>query len=357
MPYCSTRGAWLVLLAGSAVVLSPATVTAVDPTPAAFQTVDDVKLKGDFYPGQLNKPSILLVTRIGGKRSEEGWKQLAEFLSGKGYAVLSFDLRGCGESTRVGSRFWNDARFGAVNQAGIRGRRKEQISFKEFRPSYFAWMANDLSAAKSYLDQQNNARSCNSSDIIVIAAESGAALSALWVAAEWRQLPYQQSPLVPTMVMPVTGAKPLGNDVAAAIWLTMPRSVKWSNRDSVFHWLTGRVHFGDRTVVPLAARLPMAFVWGKEDTSGNKSATELLKELGRLNANGKTIAKLAKDPLPGKGMGAQLLGKQQLNTEKFIKEVIDNVMDERGPTPWRARPDALMPIEPTVLRDLGARLS
>src|SRR5579884_1954757 len=223
MNLCSPCRTWLGLSVGLAFLLAPATARAVDATPAAFTTVDQVTLKGDFYPGLKTKPTILLVPRIGGKRTEEGWQQLAKTLAAKQYAVLSFDLRGCGESTHVAPAFWTDPRWATVNRNGIRGHQKRQISSKDFRPNYYPWLVNDLAAAKHYLDDQNSAGACNSGDLIVIAAESGAALSALWIAAQWQEMPYAQSPLNPTMVVPIPGAKPLGSDIAAAVWLTMPR--------------------------------------------------------------------------------------------------------------------------------------
>ncbi len=343
----------LLVLTGFAVAaLSwPLTATAVEPLPAAFNTIDGVRLKGDFYRGSSTKPTILLITKIGSKHSQEGWKKLAEELNRKEYAVLSFDLRGCGDSTRVNETFWTHPLWGQMNSAGIKGRHRLQISYKEFKPHYLPWLVNDIAAAKNYLDQQNNASACNSRDVVLVGAESGAALGALWLAAEWQEYPRAPSPLNPAVLLPIQGAKPIGNDVAAAVWLTMPW--KW-NGSYVHRWLTWR----SRALAgkPIISRVPMGFVWGKADSTGARSAKEILAELGRLKNGSKAGVLYASHPLPGRGKGAELLGRQNLDTGKFIQEIIDKVMDERGPTPWSNRADALMPVSAELLQNLGAKL-
>ena len=349
---CSTLRAWLGLLMGLGLLLAPTAARAVDSTPAAFATVDHVNLKGDFYPGLKTKPTILLVPRVGGKRTEPGWVNLARALAAKQYAVLSFDWRGCGESTRVAREFWNDPRWGAINKAGIRGREKTRISSKDFRLTYYPWLVNDLAAAKHFLDDQNSAGACNSGDIVVIAAESGAALSALWIAAEWQQPPYAQSPLNPALVLPVVGGKPVGSDVAAAVWLTIPKSVRWSSH-SVGSWLTTRLRVPGTP--PLAAKLPMALIWGKEDKAGAKAAADLSRDLGHLKT-GRNNVRFGTHPLAGKARGADLLSKGLGGVDGYIEEIINSAMAERGPTPWHSRTDVLVPLEPQLLRNFGARL-
>jgi len=349
----SSGGAWLAFLAGCAILQAPAPVWAAPlSAPARFDTADKVKIRGDFYAGRKDKPCILLVPNVGGKRSEEGWRALAETLAGNGYAVLSFDWRGCGDSTDVGPEFWDyNAPWGSINRNGImhRHRGQTEISFKDFRRSYVPWLINDLCAAKHYLDTQNNANACNASDVIVVAAQDGAALSALWIASEWRRWPMIPSPLNPNlMIRDPLGSAPSGSDVAAAVWLTMPSSL---NGIGVNRWLSGLIDLPGRP--PIASRLPMAFIFGDKDARGKAAAKRLSDDLKRWNGGGRRLVKFASDPIPGQGKGAQLLGKRQLNTDKSIDKIIDAVMDERSPTPWHDRRDSLVIVDRQVFSLLG----
>src|SRR5262245_58536056 len=77
-----------------------------------FDTVDGVELRGVFYsstgPRTGKKAScVMLLHKIGGSSTEDGWDQLAHDLQKAGFCVLSFDFRGHGNSTSVDSTlFW-----------------------------------------------------------------------------------------------------------------------------------------------------------------------------------------------------------------------------------------------------------
>ncbi len=81
---------------------------AQDDSPAAyglqFQDVEfisrkgDVTLRGWFLPGQGNKPTVIFVHGISGKRSGDQALSLAARLINKGFNVLLFDLRAHGDS-------------------------------------------------------------------------------------------------------------------------------------------------------------------------------------------------------------------------------------------------------------------
>ena len=138
-----------------------------------FDSVDGVELRGSFYAASKAKaPAVLMLHRYGGSR--QGWEKLAEELQSKGFAVLTFDFRGHGESTKVTSDFWT---FPA-NINHIRGGRKDKkiIRQSEFRTDYLPMLVNDIVAAKHELDKRNDAGECNSSNVILIGAEEGAAL-------------------------------------------------------------------------------------------------------------------------------------------------------------------------------------
>src|SRR5205823_2790380 len=115
-----------------------------------FDSVDGVELRGTFYPASKAKaPAILMLHRYGGNR--QAWEKLAEELQNKGFAVLTFDFRGHGESTGVNPEvFWKiNANTTLIN--GAKQNRKA-IRFADFKRSYPPMLVNDIMAAKRYLD-------------------------------------------------------------------------------------------------------------------------------------------------------------------------------------------------------------
>ena len=93
-----------------------------------FPTFDEVELSGSFYRsapvGKKDKDAVVLLLHDfrhnkGGGSQEDGWRQLAGQLQKEGYAVLSFDFRGFGNSKSVSPKFW----LHQHNKAGIRARK------------------------------------------------------------------------------------------------------------------------------------------------------------------------------------------------------------------------------------------
>ncbi|NOY79122.1 MAG: alpha/beta hydrolase [Calditrichaeota bacterium] len=70
-----------------------------------IQSSDNWELKGDFYrpiPRVKQAPGLLLLPAFGGNRT--AYKETAPFFQKKGYAVLTVDLRGMGESRQKNSK-------------------------------------------------------------------------------------------------------------------------------------------------------------------------------------------------------------------------------------------------------------
>src|SRR5262249_50434133 len=73
---------------------------AADKERVKFDTWDQVEIHGTFYPGSKgNKsPCALLLHPIGANSQMQGWDELASSLQKEGFAVLTFDFRGHGDS-------------------------------------------------------------------------------------------------------------------------------------------------------------------------------------------------------------------------------------------------------------------
>ncbi len=73
-------------------------------TPVTFTTADGISLVGTYFePAQGNAPGVILVHMVAGQRAD--WDSLAAALQDRGFAILTFDLRGHGESG--GSQEWD----------------------------------------------------------------------------------------------------------------------------------------------------------------------------------------------------------------------------------------------------------
>src|SRR5262249_39749980 len=150
----------------------------------SFETFDGVMIKGTFYPSnKANAPVVMCVHKFGLDRTKGGWDDLATHLQDKGYNVLSFDFRGHGGSTNIKA----ERVLGyAPNRSLISNYKKHRktIPFKDCRAGYLPVLVNDLVAARQDLDNRNDNGQCNTSNIIVIAAEDGGPVAFAWMSYE-----------------------------------------------------------------------------------------------------------------------------------------------------------------------------
>src|SRR5262249_46193211 len=137
------------------------------------------------------------------------------------------------------------------------------ISYKDFSSAdHYYQMVNDVAAAKRYLDRKNDSGECNTSNLILIGAESGAALGALWLDWAWKN---------PKLKLGAFGmAQPTrqneGQDVACAVWLSITPSVGGTTKANVANWIRGPGR---------EKKVPMAFLYGEKDTKAAAFAKSL----------------------------------------------------------------------------------
>ena len=131
------------------VLLAPAVRAQGKVESIKFKTVDGVTIKGNYYPGEnTNAPTVMLLHNLNENRKKKNWLNLAVELQKKGYAVLTFDFRGHGESTAVEPEvFWSKP-YLFFNQYVKKGQEIDNKFDKRYLPA----LVNDIAAAKSYLD-------------------------------------------------------------------------------------------------------------------------------------------------------------------------------------------------------------
>jgi hypothetical protein len=187
-----------------------------DYTEVELRTGDGAELVGRYWPGRLGRksPAVILLDDVGPGSDQARCAATARELARDGCAVLWFDFRGHGRSTRVAPEFWADP----TNRRLVRGysaaRPKATIAATDFRAGYLPHLVNDISAARAYLLRRNDAGECNAGQTIVVGFGRGAALGALWVAAEWGR--YRVIGEFPQRLRDA----PEGKDVIGCVWVS-----------------------------------------------------------------------------------------------------------------------------------------
>ena len=238
-----------------------------------FTSGDGVQLWGTFYRAAKGKdaPVVLLLPNIGGQRDQDGWVRLAGKLQEHGFAVLSLDWRGHGDSRNVDERFWQQA----FNKQGVRAPApgaRDTIRREDFAPEYYPMLVNDLAAARLFLDRLNDEGKCNAAHVFVVAAHEGATLAALWLYFEACRYPVNGPKPV------VLDAPPESKTIAGVAFLNLTGTLV----DREMPLLEAlRLPAGER-------RVPMTFVFGSEDAAGAALPRRIMSEV-RPNLLSQTI--------------------------------------------------------------------
>ncbi|HMF16473.1 MAG TPA: hypothetical protein VKE98_04665 [Gemmataceae bacterium] len=308
------------------VLLAPAVRAQGKVESIKFKTVDGVTIKGNYYPGEnTNAPTVMLLHNLNENRKKKNWLNLAVELQKKGYAVLTFDFRGHGESTAVEQElFWSKQHpFNLMVKKG------GEIDNK-FDKRYLPALVNDIAAAKSYLDKRNDAKELNSSRIILIGAETGATLGALWLKSELQRYRVRYNdfgkPLVDRFGRPIADLtkQPEGSAVINCVWLSISPTLGSRQVD-----LASLLHKAAKE-----RKVPMAFMHSKEDKSGKTLATNLENKLvAFVKKNGKQVRDeqysfTGAVPVDsGKLKGQELL---QATNIQGLCDYLDNATKDRG---------------------------
>jgi len=282
---------------------SPARAQKVDRV--KFDTCDGVELHGSWYGKDSKSTCVILLHTIGGNSQQDGWDRLAKALNEKGFAVLSFDFRGHGNSTTILPTFW-----GRTYNQGLRGAGKaESINYKDFQRSYHPILVNDIAAAKAFLDRRNDAGECNSRSIILVGAQEGATLGLLWLYSEWYRF---------QVVNNFTGkldTTPEGKNVIACVWLSMT-----GGQYDLGTWLraTGK----DK-------KIPMGFLYGANDASAAAFAQKWARDLKGTTAPTKDLT--AADAIPKSSLAGHALLRKDLDTADRIANYCTKVLEKVTP--------------------------
>jgi pimeloyl-ACP methyl ester carboxylesterase len=299
------------------VLLASAAGAQNDSEKVTFETVDEVELHGTFYRSNqgIKAPCVLMLHDLSGDGTWKDWSALTSRLQKNGYAILQFDFRGYGMSTAVHPAFWKAPDNGKMRGASLR---RSEIHYRDLPASYLPVLVNDIAAARRFLDTQNDAKQCNSRNLILIGAQEGATLGALWLAAEWQRRPPRQNG---------QNLPPYGEDVAAAVWLSILPTLGHSRRPEF------RV---DKWLGPLRDRTPMFFFYGEEDRTASALAAELCDRVLHIDVPPRPKSTGYKG-LKTAAAGAGLLGQRSLGADDKILNYLNNVLESRDEQTWTDR--------------------
>jgi alpha-beta hydrolase superfamily lysophospholipase len=313
------RGMFLAAALAGLGLMVPCGRVAAEGKPEKITTVDGVELHGMFYQSPKAKaPTIILLHAIGDSGMKKSYVALAEALQPE-YSVMTFDFRGHGKSKDIDPmKFWAVQ----LNKQLIKGAspKKTTIEYADFAQAkdYFPVLVNDIAAVKAFLDRNHNdPGDCNTSSTILIGAETGATLGAIWLNSQWslqRMIPNPNNPMFP----PVPAADPEGKDVIACIWLSISPSLG-----------AHKVKLSDtlKTAVKVNATATV-FMYGEKDDKNDKLSITLANEL-REPKNPRYDYVKSYEVKKTKSPGISLVQKA-LGTEKDILDYLEVVVDKRG---------------------------
>ncbi len=136
------------------------------PEDITMTTKDGVVLAGTYFGSKLKKKAIPVIMLHGWEGNRTEYDALALDLQAKGFAVLTFDFRGHGGSTKLA----NGAKVGSLSRMTPRAK---------------GLLTEDVQTAKRFLREKNNAGELNLSALCLIGSEFGATIAVNWTVVDY----------------------------------------------------------------------------------------------------------------------------------------------------------------------------
>jgi hypothetical protein len=289
------------------------------PEDVTFPTLDGMMLTGKLYPGTKGKdsPCAIVLHDLGATRPFEDWSGVAQGLQKQGLAVLVFEFRGHGASRYVPVDFWTYA----DNKAMLKTKGPnvpDTIAYRDFPAGYQTYLANDIAAARSFLDQRNDQGELNSANLYLVGAGKGATLGVLWLTTECYRVES-------SIVQPAKMAEVEGKAIRGAAWLSVEPALLSNKVVSVSNLLP---------VIGKNARTPMLFVHGKDDTTGTARARGYS---GADKPGGDGMHVIFAQAIPGTGVTGQQLLAKDVGGESAVVKHISGLVAQQQLNPWAER--------------------
>jgi pimeloyl-ACP methyl ester carboxylesterase len=211
-------------------------------------TKDGVQLKISYYPSQLGKEAVPVVMLHDFKESRNVFNSLARSLQKPSssdlpsHAVITVDLRGHGESTKMFDRS---------------GQTRELEAAKLGKRDFQSMVLQDMEAVRKFLVKKNDASELNLNKLCLLGSGMGANVATLWAAQDWS--------------VPQLATRKQGRDVKGLVLV----SPDWKFRGLPL--LKSLKH------PQVREEISMMVIYGKEDRKAAQSAETVYKNLERYH--------------------------------------------------------------------------
>ncbi len=179
------------------------------PRAEAITTKDGIELSATYWPSGLKQDASVVVFLHGLNGNQLDWGTLPKKLQDAGFAVLTVDLRGHGQSK-------------GTTPSGEAVETKTKTKAKPSKSSvdagslkardYAAMVALDMEAVKAFIYAEHQQHKLNMNKMAIVGAGLGATVAVNFAAVDWLKKPHSDGP--------VGGQTPRGQDVRALVLLT-----------------------------------------------------------------------------------------------------------------------------------------
>jgi pimeloyl-ACP methyl ester carboxylesterase len=182
----------------------------------SFMTSDGVYIYGTYYPSDLGREAPVVICLHQRFRDRRDFIQLARFLQMNGFAVLTLDLRGHGESKSVNADVYRFHWKKGVQRIREHAAEAQLLNAKRFARGDYERMVRDVEAGKRFLIGENNEGRLNLGKLAVVGASIGATAAIRHAAYDW-QFPKPKGQDVNALVLLSPGYRYQGVSIAKAI--------------------------------------------------------------------------------------------------------------------------------------------
>lgn len=288
------------LFAGSPVVAQEKGEKSIEEK-SILSPADGLPLKATYYKSSEGKDAaIVLLLHMKGE-SRLVWsaplpntqppKSYAEQLQGKGFAVLSVDLRKHGQS-KVGADTDDPKKAAPADKS------KKTVGGTDLRPADYQLMVRDMDGIKRFIYEEHQKGHLNMRKMAIVAPEMGAAIGITFAAADWQKAPWDDA-------ANLAGRTPRGQDVQAMVFLSPEITLPGVAAHQVIPQFKA-----------MGAPMAALILVGKTDKQDKEQAKTLFKQLGGEPAK-VAAPKKAADP---KKVGKEKEKEKEKEADKESKE-------------------------------------
>jgi len=264
-----------------------------------LSTKDGVDLGATYYPSSLGKQAVPVIMLHDFKESRAVFSTLARDLSAPpeqgytSYAVLTVDLRGHGDSTRM---------------IGRNGQSRELEAERLKAADYRNMVLRDMEAVRKFLVEKNDAGALNLNKLCVLGSGMGAVVASNYAQYDWS--------------VPQLAQRKQGQDVKALI-LSSP---KWK--------YNGLSMMQPLKHVDVREKLSFMIVYGEQDPRASKDVRSIHKLLEKFHPEPPRDQRREKQdlfviPLPTRLQGTKLLTDPNFNMLGRLDAFLDaRLMDQ-----------------------------